>query len=179
MKKIRHFNKNIWFVALGALLLLAAVTYFRAPSARQKVSETFFGATPPAVSTSSQISPAGLKQATIFVGERPFNIEIAETYNQQSLGLGGREELKPNTGMFFVFPKPEVQSFWMKDMKFPIDIVWIDQNRRIVGFEKSVPVESYPDVFKSKVPVPYVLEIPAGTVETEKIEIGELVKFDF
>jgi uncharacterized membrane protein (UPF0127 family) len=92
------------------------------------MSEAIFGTKPSVTATSSpQISPAGLKIATIYVGERPFNIEIAETYDQQSLGLGGRDELKPNTGMFFVFPSPSVQSFWMKDMKFPIDIVWIDQ----------------------------------------------------
>jgi hypothetical protein len=106
-------------------------------------------------------------------------VEIAENYDQQSLGLGGRDGLAPNTGMLFVFPKPADHSFWMKDMKFPIDIVWIDQNKRIVGFEKSIPAESYPEPFSSKVPVPYVLEIPAGTIESEKIEIGEPVDFDF
>lgn len=180
MKKVRHFNKNIWFVALGALIILIVTVYFRAPSVFKKVSESVFGyKVTHFPGFPYQISSAGLREATIYIGERPFNVEIAENYDQQSLGLGGRDGLTPNTGMLFVFPKPEEQSFWMKDMKFPIDIVWIDQNKRIIGFEKNVPAESYPDFYSSKAPVPYVLEIPAGTVESEKIEIGEPVDFDF
>src|SRR5581483_7593288 len=66
-----------------------------------------------------------LPQQTIQVGSSTFNVEMATTPAEQACGLSGREGLADGTGMFFVFGSGGMQSFWMKDMKFPIDIVWI------------------------------------------------------
>ena len=68
--------------------------------------------------------------------------------------------------MLFVFPDNDQHGIWMKDMKFPIDIIWISENYNIVHVKKDATPESYPTVFKNSKPARYVLELPAGSIET-------------
>ncbi|MEX2014012.1 MAG: DUF192 domain-containing protein, partial [Parcubacteria group bacterium] len=67
--------------------------------------------------------------------------------------------------------------FWMKDMHFAIDIVWIDENFRIVGIEKEVRPETFPQVFRPDQPIKYVLELPAGYSERHDIGVGAVVQY--
>ena len=71
-----------------------------------------------------------------------FYVEVADTLNEREKGLSGKQSLEINKGMLFIFEKETLSGFWMKDMNFPIDIIWIDKNMRIIGIEKSpVPCE--------------------------------------
>ena len=94
-------------------------------------------------------------------------------------GLSGRAQLNVNEGMFFYFFKPERPAFWMKDMHFPIDILWI-ANHRIVGIEENVdPQVGAPEgELKSYVPpepVERVLELSAGRARLLNAHIGDFV----
>lgn len=93
-------------------------------------------------------------------------------------GLSGREKLPENSGMLFVFDKPDYHSFWMKDMKFAIDIIWIDENKKIVDITYNTAPETYPATFRSNVPVQYVLEVNAGWAEQSAMNINDVISFE-
>jgi uncharacterized membrane protein (UPF0127 family) len=80
--------------------------------------------------------------------------------------------------MLFVFPAETTPSFWMKDMRYPIDMIWIDASRQVVDSTENALPESYPDTtFSPRVPVRYVLEVPAGFFAEQGIMIGDTVSF--
>src|SRR5690606_29625859 len=70
--------------------------------------------------------------ATIVINNHSFNIEIADTDQARQKGLSGRQKLPRGSGLLFIFPKPDYYSFWMKEMNFPIDIIWLDSDKKIV-----------------------------------------------
>jgi uncharacterized membrane protein (UPF0127 family) len=82
--------------------------------------------------------------------------------------------------MLFLFERPQVQSFWMKDMLFPIDIVWI-RDGRIVGITPNLPVPKNPrdlPQYASPVPCDVVLEVRAGAAKRWGLLLGESVKIE-
>ena len=113
----------------------------------------------------------------IVLGEKTFTMDVADTEVTQSQGLSGRSELLENGGMIFIFQNPDKYGFWMKDMLFPIDIIWIDQNFKIIHVEKSLLPSSYPKVFTPESLALYVLEIKAGEWEKLNLKIGDRVEF--
>ena len=66
-----------------------------------------------------------------------FNVDIARTPEEQKQGLSGRESLKNNEGMLFIFSRADFYGFWMKEMKFPLDMVWVS-GEKIAGFTENV-----------------------------------------
>lgn len=86
-------------------------------------------------------------------------VTLAETDTAREQGLSGTTTLQPNTGMFFIFQKPGNYGFWMKDMTYSLDIVWIDADFRIVHIEENVTPATYPTVFYPNTSTQYVLEI--------------------
>lgn len=77
-------------------------------------------------------------------------------------GLSGRSSLQRDQGMLFVFEKPGKYCFWMKDMNFPIDIIWINESKKVVTVKENVKPESYPDSFCPSESARYVIEVNAG-----------------
>ncbi len=110
-------------------------------------------------------------------GEKTIQIERADTLATRTQGLSGRKSLAPDTGMLFIFEKSDIYGFWMPDMYFAIDIIWIDVQKKIVHIEKNVTPESYPKIFKSTTLAQYVLEVPAGFSDQNTIEVGDEVRF--
>lgn len=122
--------------------------------------------------------PKTLPKITLFINSTQFSVEIAQTNEEQAAGLGNRDELDKNSGMLFVFEKPSRQLFCMKDMKFPIDIVWIDSNKKVVGFKENAKPEDFPEAYPSPRDVIYVLEIGSGEVKNHNIKINDQAIFD-
>lgn len=89
-------------------------------------------------------------------------VTIADEPNEQIAGLSGWQKLEDDHGMLFIFPDVQKRLFWMRDMKFPIDIVWI-QNNRVTGVTKNVlpPHDDIVPEAWSPTPVTTVLEVPA------------------
>lgn len=110
-------------------------------------------------------------------GEKTIQIERADTLATRIQGLSGRKSLAPDTGMLFIFEKSDIYGFWMPDMYFAIDIIWIDVQKKIVHIEKNVTPESYPKIFKPTTLAQYVLEVPAGFSDQNTIEVGDEVRF--
>ena len=108
-------------------------------------------------------------------------VEVADTLQKRSLGLGKRTSLKKGWGMLFVFEERKPHRFWMKDMQFPLDIIWLD-NHRIVHINhnaKPASSDDEPEVMTSPVPVNFVLEIAAGRAAKLKLKKGQQLKFKF
>jgi len=104
--------------------------------------------------------------------------EIADTESKRRLGLMFREGLPENQGMLFVFEEEERQSFWMKNMKFPLDIIWISKDKLIVEIKSNVlPCRDSCESIVPQTKAKYVLEVNADFLERNRIEIGDRVDF--
>lgn len=104
------------------------------------------------------------------------DIEIAAGIKQKTKGLSGRNDLQEKQGMLFAYDKPQIISIWMKNMLFSIDIVWIDENFKIIHIENNVQPDSFPKIFSSPKPAKYVLEVNAGFAAKNNIKIGDEIK---
>lgn len=104
--------------------------------------------------------------------------EIADSDFETQRGLMDRKSMSDDESMLFLFEKEDRYAFWMKNMQFALDIIWIDGNRRIVDTAKNVPPckETCESIFPA-LTARYVLEVNAGWVEKHKIKIGDEVKF--
>lgn len=114
-----------------------------------------------------------LKPLTI--GDATVYVSIAETESAREQGLSGRTRLAADEGMLFIFPNEGMYRFWMKDMKFSIDMLWLSADGTIVHMAPSVSPETYPETFASEVPARYVLELPAGYSESHDLTVGDRV----
>lgn len=118
-------------------------------------------------------------ESVLRIGEAFINFEVADTPDKISLGLSGRESLKAGNGLLFIMPTSAKHGFWMKNMNFPIDIIWIDEEWIVAGVEKDAQPESYPEVFTPNRSVKYILEVPAGTADEFGIDTGAKVFFGY
>lgn len=112
-------------------------------------------------------------QTRFQLGSAVFQVEVAQTQEERSRGLSGRAGMKDNQGMLFVFDQAAFQNFWMKDMKFPIDIIWMDGGFQVVDITRNLSPQTYPKTFTSLSPAKYVLEINAGLSEKNNILLGD------
>lgn len=115
------------------------------------------------------------RSASLEINGISIEIEMARTREEQTHGLSGRTTLSENRGMLFLYDKPGLYSFWMKDMRFPVDIIWIDSDQRIIDISKNALPESYPNTFQPREPAQYVLEVNAGFAEKYDINLGDAV----
>ena len=113
---------------------------------------------------------------TIHIGDVPVRVEIADTELLRGRGLSGHAPLKSFEGMLFLFQEDGYPSFWMKDMLFPIDIVWISREGRIVHAIEGLSPDTYPTTFKTPEVARYVLELPAGFLEAHRVKTGDFVE---
>ncbi len=118
-----------------------------------------------------------LPTGTVAIAARVnLTVELARTPDEQIRGLSGRPSLKPGHGMLFVYARPQPVSIWMKDMRFPLDILWIRAGR-IVKIEKHAPPlrPGGPERIYTAT-ADLVLEVPAGFADRERIHVGEVVE---
>ena len=115
-------------------------------------------------------------QAKVLLGGAEILVTVADTPSTRARGLSGHDKLEPNDGMLFVFPESKLHGFWMKDMQFPIDIIWFDANHRVVDVSERADPESYPKVFIPRVPAQFVLEVPAGFFSDHHIKLGNILE---
>lgn len=134
------------------------------------ITAIFFG-----VIGHSSKEKTAVKQATVTLKNIIVRVDVADTSALREKGLSGRASLSEESGMWFVYEKNGIYSFWMPDMHFPIDIIWFDENLRVVYVQKNATPESYPHVFTPDVPARYVLEVPAGFVQKNGVILGDKI----
>ncbi len=117
---------------------------------------------------------------SVEIGGQKVKVDLALTEAEQEQGLSGRPSLLPNTGMLFVFPSPLKPLFWMKDMNFPIDMIWITEDMKVDYIENDATPESYPATFGPGVNdgnAEYVLEVPNGFAAQNNLKVGDSIQF--
>jgi|SRR3989344_8393955 len=152
---------------LAACVILIALVYTRAE---------FFPVSAPQNSGSPSTR-------TVQVGGQTVVVFVVDTDAARAKGLGGRAGLARGEGMLFIFPRDGMYGFWMKDMHFAIDILWLADDPSspsgqavIVSMAQNVSPDTYPRDFLPSRPARYVLELPAGFTEEYTVKVGDLVR---
>lgn len=109
------------------------------------------------------------------IGETKVMASIASTTDSRIKGLSGTPYLPAEIVKLFVFEKSDNWGFWMQDMQYGLDIIWVSAEAEIVHLEKSVSPITYPKIFTPDFPALYVLETRAGFVEINNIKVGAKV----
>ena len=104
---------------------------------------------------------------------------VVDTPETRERGLSGSQGLDENEGMLFVFPQDGFYGFWMKDMLFSIDIVWISADGEVVDMAQNVTPDTFPQSFGPERPARYVLELPAGWARTRGVQVGDAAEIVF
>lgn len=107
------------------------------------------------------------------IGETAIKIEIADTLGERVQGLSYRDKIEKDKGLLFIFDNSDFHGIWMKDMRFSIDIIWLDQNLQVIHMEESVSPDTYPDTFSPNKKALYVLEVYDGFVSDNNILMGD------
>ncbi len=122
----------------------------------------------------------------IQAGSNTIYAQVADTNNKRSLGLSYTESIDQNAGMLFVFDEIGEKNFWMRDMLFDIDIIWLDENKQVIGFFENVSKDSYlkenqamSKIYHSPDLTKYVLEVNAGIISKLKIKVGDILDFKY
>lgn len=114
-------------------------------------------------------------EPSVVLGGKTFSVEIADTAQEHALGLMFRDSMPADHGMIFIFPDEAPRSFWMKNTRIPLDIMYFDKDLNMVSLSADTPpcrvarCPSYPSVLPAK----YVLELNAGTAASLGVGAGD------
>ena len=108
-------------------------------------------------------------------------VDIADNDKSRSQGLSGRVSMAPNEGMIFIFPTAGFYRFWMKEMIFPLDFIWIN-DKKVVDITQNVPTPTSNDLstlntFTSKIPFDKVIEVNSGIIKSFNIKPGDIMSY--
>ena len=156
MSKILHPVKTLALVFCGVVGVFALYQHF-AP-VRQPVLDTV---------------PRFTEQVTI--GKVPLTVALADTNAKRAQGLSGTMELERGQAMLFLFDTPQRPHFWMKDMIYSLDIVWIGQTGRVLDITENADPKDFPQTYAPNTDIMYVLEVPAGFVKANGIHVGSVL----
>ncbi len=148
-------NKNfiIMFIILTLGLILLILSYYIVNNKNQK----------------PQIK-------NIKISNKEYRVEVVKSFADQAKGLSQRDNMGEIDGMLFEYPDNQIRSFWMKGMRFDLDIVWINDNK-IIGITKDVSHVDQNKSYKSPEECNMVLELPAGEAEKNNLQIGDEINF--
>ena len=152
------YRKFLITIGLGILVLLVSSYFFLKKDQNSPDKNPITGQT---------ITINGVKLA----------VDIADEPQEQAQGLSGKKFMAEDRGMLFIFPQSLMPSFWMKDMNFSLDLIWIDASGIIIGIEKNVRPDTYPRTLSPPSPIKYVLEVNAGWSDRNNIQSGDVVLF--
>lgn len=122
--------------------------------------------------------PLPQRGTVLLAGRVRVRVEVAVTAEETVRGLSGRAGLPPGTGMLFAYPTPERRSMWMREMRFPLDFLWIRGGRIVDLFEEVPPPApgQTPRTVASPEPAQYILEVPAGFIRNHRLRRGDAVE---
>ena len=114
------------------------------------------------------------------IGSKTLNAMVADTVLKRAIGLMHRKKLKSNECMLFIFGRGSRYGIWMLNMRFSIDIIWLDEKKRVVDFAKNL--KPCKNIFDCKTSYPkrasrYIIELNAGFIEKNKFPISKRVSF--
>ena len=166
-------KKDLAVIAGLVLVIVVFIIFGRGFSTGQFLTQN--------ATESAQVQTKESTQVT--VKDLVIKVKIADEPKEQQTGLADNSSLALDEGMMFVFDQSKRNTFWMKDMKFAIDIIWIDDQKKIVDIAPNVPPEPNKGEkeltrYKPKSDAKYVLEINAGLSALHNLQIGDQVAFE-
>ncbi|MBT8184333.1 MAG: DUF192 domain-containing protein [Eudoraea sp.] len=160
-------SRNKKWIALFLLCLITALSACK--------EETKKVVTTAPISFTKEAELSIYKEATDSVVVQ-LNIEIADSDYETQTGLMYRESMAEHQGMLFIFPEEAMRSFYMKNTKIPLDIIYIDRELRISSIQKNAkPLDE--SGLPSDAPAQYVLEVNAGLADKWNLEIGDRIEY--
>ncbi len=124
------------------------------------------------------VAPVELSETVALgVGDQTFRLEVADDGLERQKGLSGREKLAEDAGLLFVFEEAGQHCIWMKDMRFSIDIVWLDAGKQVIKVADDISPDTYPVSFCPDMPAKYVIELNAGRAREAGITAGTSLTF--
>jgi uncharacterized membrane protein (UPF0127 family) len=111
------------------------------------------------------------------LGGQLLSAQVANTTESRTRGLSNTDPLKSNEAMLFIFDQSSRWKIWMKDMRYNIDIVWLNEQKIVVHIVSQATPESYPQEFGPDSPAKYVLELPAGFAKEHNVTEGSAASF--
>jgi len=174
-------TKNSIVFPVIILLVLAGLFYLSS-----KQSYSYFTLSPTTTSATASSNTLAVATSTpadqpeVIIDNVPIAVDLSITNAQIQQGLSGRPTLGTDDGMLFLFTKPAIYRFWMPNMNFPLDMIWINNNK-IVDISADVPTTfdpAHPIFYTPKVPAQYVLEVNAHFSKNNGIGIGDTVTFE-
>lgn len=109
------------------------------------------------------------------IGDTTYELAVAKTEVQQRKGLGETSSLGAENGMLFTYEQQKEHCFWMKAMRYPIDIIWIGADKKITAIEQAVGPATYPKTFCHN--GQYVIELNAGEAARHGLFLGQTLNF--
>ncbi len=111
----------------------------------------------------------------IRIGTVPLRVEVADTPEERARGLGGRESLGATNGLLFVFDESGYHAIWMRDVSFPIDVLWVGEDFTVVDILPNLSPETFPRAFEPRAPARFVIETNANYAASSGIVVGDMV----
>lgn len=106
-----------------------------------------------------------------------YRLVVADSEKKRVLGLSDRASIKLDKGMIFIFDYPSENCLWMKDMKFSLDMLWLNENKEIINIKKEVSPATYPKAFCAAKPAKYAIELSSGSAQQSKYIPGDVLNF--
>ena len=163
----RRIKKS--FIIAVALLIVAAVTLFVAK---------------PQSSTNKNLDSSDSRRnnlpiVTAHIKNKEFHLYAPESEIDRQTGLAAFDSLPHDEGMIFRCLPPSELGIWMKNMKFDIDVIWLDETNAITHLERKISKDSYPTQYKNPTSAPstYLIELPKGSVDDLSLKIGDIVSY--
>lgn len=119
------------------------------------------------------VKPDQVSGEKIRINEVEFNVIRVDDQEERTQGLSGREALPSDYVMLFVFDSADAYGIWMKDMNFPIDILWLDEGGNIIHIENNISPDTYPKVFFPPGNSLYIIEANAGFALQNSLSVGK------
>ena len=168
-------------IAIGAIITIAVLYFNPAAITTSILGQTEDEQQELTISQQLRSVSYGYRQVNVTMNGLVLVADIAATDEQRTKGLSVKDRLGENEAMLFVFDNEAEHSFWMKNMKFPIDIIWLDSDKTIVHIEHNLQPCSFEllcPTYKPNVESLYVLETVGGFAEKYDIVKGTMVEFD-
>ncbi len=173
--------KRYAWLFVGLFVLLCVILVSQISNQSTYVSSDISTSSAPLVSNvvASNSNPTTSGPEVIIDGT-DISVDLSTTTAEIDQGLSGRPTLGALDGMFFVFNSAKLYRFWMPDMNFPLDMIWIGSDMKVVDISKDVPTTfdpAHPIFYSPKIPAQYVLEVNAGFSDAHNIAPGDSVNF--
>jgi len=174
-------------VGLGSMLILLALVYllFVVPAPSYSISNSTTTTVPNTLmknalkdvnatepNTAEVIAKWYAPLIPLTLGSSSLQASVADTEVKREQGLSGTPYIPTGVVKLFVFDTAAPWAFWMKDMQYPIDIIWLDEHKTVVHIESALAPETYPRSFAPATPAKYVIETESGFATINHIAIG-------